>query len=96
MSFFARLLLTCAFWWSGVAQLLDFPGATAETASVGLTCPDAVAALTIAVHLLGSAAVLLGRPVWLGAGALGGLRGRGRLLPHSRKDVGREGVVHTG
>ncbi len=66
----ARLALTSAFWTSGVMKLLDYPGAVGEVAGLGVPMPQLTAALVIAVQLLGSAAIVSGRYVWLGAGAL--------------------------
>ena len=67
----ARLALTCAYWIGGLTKLLDFPGAIAEQQHFGLAPPALFAAATIAVELIGSALVVAGRWVWLGAGALG-------------------------
>jgi uncharacterized membrane protein YphA (DoxX/SURF4 family) len=67
----ADLLLTSAYWLSGVSKLLDWPGALQEERSFGLTPPAVFAALTIAVQLVGSFLVISGVAVWLGAGMLG-------------------------
>lgn len=67
----ARLLLTSAYWTSGATKLADFEGTIREVAGLGLPWQAATAVLTILVQLLGSAAVILNRSVWLGAGALG-------------------------
>ena len=66
----ARLALTCAYWIGGLTKLLDFPGAIAEQQHFGLAPPALFAAATIAIELIGSALVVAGRWVWLGAGAL--------------------------
>lgn len=79
----ARVLLTCAFWWSGLAKLSDFAGATAEAAGLGLPMPALVAASTITVQLLGSIAIIAGRFVWLGAGALGIFTLAATLIAHA-------------
>ncbi|KPF79094.1 hypothetical protein IP88_02555 [alpha proteobacterium AAP81b] len=78
----ARVALTSAFWTSGVIKLLDYPGAVAEVAGLGVPLPAVTAGLVIAVQLLGSAAVILGRFVWLGAGALGVFTLAATLLAH--------------
>jgi uncharacterized membrane protein YphA (DoxX/SURF4 family) len=67
----ARIGLTGAYVLGGVGKLLDFPAAIAEQEHFGLHPGALWAALTIAVELGGSALVISGRLVWLGAGALG-------------------------
>ena len=67
----ARIALTCAFWWGGLAKLADFTGARAEAAhffGTGPAMPIAVA--TIVVELLASGLLIAGRLEWLAAGAL--------------------------
>src|SRR5579859_7011063 len=67
----ARIALTSAYLLGGIVKLADFPAAIAEQEHFGLY-PGAVwAALSIVVELGGSALILSGRLVWLGAGALG-------------------------
>ena len=71
LALLARAGLTCAFWWGGLAKLLDFVGARAEAAHFfgdGIALPVAVA--TIAVELGASALLIGGRLQWLAAGAL--------------------------
>lgn len=79
----ARVTLTYPFWWSGVAKLMDYQAAVAEVAGLGVPQPHFTAALTIAVQLLGSAAIFLGRFVWVGAGALGVFTLAATLLAHA-------------
>lgn len=67
----ARIVLTLMFWLSGIAKLVDFPGAVAEMRHYGLEPAAAIAVAVIAVQLLGAALVISGRHVWLGAGMLG-------------------------
>jgi uncharacterized membrane protein YphA (DoxX/SURF4 family) len=67
----ARLALLSAYLLGGVTKLLDWPGALAEQAHFGLQPAALYAALTLAVELIGSALILSGRLVWLGAGMLG-------------------------
>ena len=52
-------------------KLSNFPAAIAEQEHLGLRPGWAWATATIAVELGGSALVMLGRWVWLGAGGLG-------------------------
>lgn len=68
---FARILLTLMFWLSGFAKLLDFNTALAEMERYGLSPAAPIALAVIFVQLAGSALVISGRYVWLGAGALG-------------------------
>ncbi len=67
----ARIVLTLMFWLSGIAKLADFPAAVAEMRHHGLEPAAAIAVAVIAVQLAGSALVISGRHVWLGAGMLG-------------------------
>jgi uncharacterized membrane protein YphA (DoxX/SURF4 family) len=66
----ARIGLTCAYWIGGFNKLFDFNGAVAEQAHFGIHPPVLFAILTIAVELIASALIILGRFVWLAAGAL--------------------------
>lgn len=67
----ARIALVSAFLIGGIQKLIDFPGAVAEQAQFGLQPAPLWAAAAIVVELGGSALVILGRWVWLGAGGLG-------------------------
>jgi transmembrane protein len=67
----ARIILTFAFWGSGLAKLIDFQGGVAEMAMFNLPNPTLVNILTIIVQLGGSLLIILNRWTWLGAGALG-------------------------
>ena len=67
----ARVALTSAFLIGGIQKLIDFPGAVAEQAHFGLQPAWLWAAAAIIVELGGSALVIFGRWVWLGAGGLG-------------------------
>jgi uncharacterized membrane protein YphA (DoxX/SURF4 family) len=69
--FAARLLLVSAYLVGGVTKLFDWPGAVAEQVHFGMPAPALLAALTIAVELVGPALILARRLVWLGAGMLG-------------------------
>jgi transmembrane protein len=67
---FSRVILTLVFWLSGLAKLFDFPAAVAEMEQFGLTPAIHMAIAVILVQLGGSALIISGRYVWLGAGAL--------------------------
>jgi len=70
--FAARLVLTLPFWWSGLDKALHPQAALAEIAGLlGTATPLPFYLLLLLVQLGGSALVILGRRVWLGAGALG-------------------------
>lgn len=66
----ARVLLTSAYWVSGLTKLLNFKGALAEEASFHLRPPALFAGITIFVQLVGSALVIADYMLWLGAGML--------------------------
>ncbi|WBU53381.1 DoxX family protein [Paracoccus sp. SCSIO 75233] len=67
----ARILGTFMYWYAGLGFLLNFEGAVAAMQANGFTSsPAAIAALTIAVQLIGSVLVIQGRFAWLGAGML--------------------------
>jgi uncharacterized membrane protein YphA (DoxX/SURF4 family) len=67
----SRIALISAFLIGGIQKLVDFPAAVAEQAHFGLQPAWLWAAAAIVVELGGSALVIFGRSVWLGAGALG-------------------------
>jgi len=67
----ARLGLSSAFLLGGLAKLWDFRGAIAEQEGFGLAPGWLWAGLTILVELGGSALLISGCFVWLGAGGLG-------------------------
>jgi uncharacterized membrane protein YphA (DoxX/SURF4 family) len=69
--FVARLALLSAYLLGGVTKLGNWPSAVAEQVHFGIHPPALTAALTILVELVGSALILSGRLVWLGAGMLG-------------------------
>ncbi len=81
----AVLLLTSAFWLSGVFKALDFPAAIAEVRGLtGLEPAEIIAGVVIAVQLGGSLLLLIGgRAAILGALALGGFTIAATLLAHS-------------
>jgi uncharacterized membrane protein YphA (DoxX/SURF4 family) len=67
----ARIALVSAFLIGGIMKLSDFQGAITEQEHFGLRPKWIWATATIVVELGGSALVILGRWVWLGAGGLG-------------------------
>ncbi len=67
----SRIALISAFLIGGIQKLVDFPAAVAEQAHFGLQPAWLWAAAAIVVELGGSALVICGRWVWLGAGGLG-------------------------
>lgn len=79
----ARIGLTSAFLIGGVQKLLDIPGAVAEQAHFGLQPAWLWAVAAITVELAGSALVIVGRWVWLGAGGLGVLTAVAMLTANS-------------
>jgi uncharacterized membrane protein YphA (DoxX/SURF4 family) len=91
----SRIALTSAFWIGGLTKLLNFPGAVAEQVEFGLRPAALFAVLTIAVELVGSALVVSGRLVWLGAGALGVFTGLAMLLAQRFWDMAGEARFET-
>jgi uncharacterized membrane protein YphA (DoxX/SURF4 family) len=79
----ARLALASAYILGGITKLLDFPGAIAEQEHFGLHPGALWAAVTIVVELGATVAVISGRWVWLGAGALGVLTGVASLVANN-------------
>jgi transmembrane protein len=69
-SVLARVILTFAFWGSGLSKLIDFQGGVAEMASLGFEPAPVFNIAVIIVQLGGSLLVILDRWTWLGAGAL--------------------------
>jgi uncharacterized membrane protein YphA (DoxX/SURF4 family) len=69
----ARIVLVSAFLIGGIQKITDFAAATAEQAHFGLQPAWLWAAAAITVELGGTALVMVGRWVWLGAGGLGAL-----------------------
>ncbi len=78
----AATLLTLPYWTSGVAKLLDLPGALAEARHFGLEPAIITVVATILVQIGGSLLVILGRHAWLGAGALGVFTAIATLIAH--------------
>jgi uncharacterized membrane protein YphA (DoxX/SURF4 family) len=67
----SRVALASAFIIGGIHKLVNFGGAIAEQAHFDLRPAWLWAAAAVVVELGGSALVILGRWVWLGAGGLG-------------------------
>jgi uncharacterized membrane protein YphA (DoxX/SURF4 family) len=76
----ARVALTSAFILGGLTKLVNFRGAIAEQEHFGLRPGGLWAGLSIVIELGGSALVISGYFVWLGAGALGILTAIAMLL----------------
>lgn len=66
-----RVLLTFMFWASGLGLLANFDESVGIFGSLGFSQPALLVIATAATQLIGSALVISGRYVWLGAGALG-------------------------
>lgn len=78
----ARVGLTSAYVVGGLTKLFNFSGAVAEQAHFGIHPPVLFAVLTIVVELVGSALVISGRWLWLGAGALAVFTALATLIAH--------------
>jgi uncharacterized membrane protein YphA (DoxX/SURF4 family) len=79
----ARVALTAAYWWGGIAKLLDYPGAIAEAEHFGLQPAPLVVIATIVVELGASLLLIAGRLAWLAAGALGVFTAVATLIAHA-------------
>ena len=79
----SRIALVSAFLIGGIQKLTDFNGAIAEQAHFGLEPASLWAIAAIIVEIGGSALVILGRFVWLGAGGLGVLTAIAMLTANS-------------
>ena len=66
----ARILLTFVFWSSGVMKLVRFRQGVAEMTHFGLKPAWLFNVATLSVQLIGSALIILGVWVWLGAAVL--------------------------
>jgi transmembrane protein len=71
VAFAARVILTFPFWGSGLDKLINFSGGVAEMRQFGLEPAVAFNVAVFTTQLVGSALIISGRHVWLGAGALG-------------------------
>jgi transmembrane protein len=83
LAILARLLLTLPFWWSGLQKLAAFNSmAVPMMRQYGLEPPEAYAAASAAVEILGSLLVIAGEFTWLGAGMLGVFTALAILIAH--------------
>jgi uncharacterized membrane protein YphA (DoxX/SURF4 family) len=100
----ARLALVVTFLISGLSKTVGFSEGVAEMAQAGMPMPAAMALLSIVVELTGSALVLIGRWVWLGAGMLGLFTAIGAVTAHAfwkvsgaeRKEAAATFLMHLG
>lgn len=67
----ARIILTFMFWGSGLSIFFGFSGFVETARALGFENAELIAAATALTQLGGSALIIWGRYVWLGAGALG-------------------------
>ncbi len=78
-----RIALTCPFWLSGLTKLFNWSAAIGEMNHFGLSPAAPMAAGVILLQLSGSIAIILGRQVWLAAGALGLFTAVATLMAHA-------------
>jgi transmembrane protein len=71
VAFVARVILTFPFWGSGLDKLINFSGGVAEMRQFGLEPAILFNIAVFTTQPVGSALIISGRHVWLGAGALG-------------------------
>ncbi len=79
----ARVALTAAYWWGGIAKMIDFPRALAEAAHFGLKPAPLVVIATIVIELGASLLLIAGRLAWLAAGALGVFTAIATMIAHA-------------
>ena len=79
----ARIGLTLPYWWSGIDKLLHAQATLAEMHATGLPASWLLYALTLAVQLGGSLAIICNRHAWLGAGALAVFTALATYLAHA-------------
>ncbi len=82
-----------------VMAVEDVPTAVEEQEKAGLKPPALWAAGTMAVQVIGGAAIVSGRAVWVGAGLLGGLAMGAQVLTRRfwelEKDERRTSIAHA-
>jgi transmembrane protein len=66
-----RVAITFMYWFAGIGFLLNFPASVEMIRGYGLEPAAWIAGVMVFVLLIGSALVIEGRLVWLGAGMLG-------------------------
>jgi transmembrane protein len=84
---FGRICITAPFVWAGLMKLLDWQGGVTEMAHAGLHPAWVFNLAALATELGGSAAVILNRGTWLGAGALGIFTVMATFLAHRFWDL---------
>lgn len=75
--------MVSAYIYSALTKSTQFHAAVVEQASLGLHPAAFFAVLTIAVEAIGSALILTGRLVWIGAGMLGVFTGLTIVVAHA-------------
>jgi transmembrane protein len=91
----ARIVLTFAFWGSGLSKLIDFQAGVAEMTQLGFSNPALINVLTFTTQLIGSALIILNRWTWLGAGMLAVFTALTiPLVHHFWTMKGEEAMVH--
>lgn len=83
----ARVVLTAPYVYGGFVRLSDFHAAIAEQERFGLHPGWLWAVMAVVVELGGSALVISGRLVWLGAGAIGSLTAIATLVANNFWDA---------
>lgn len=83
VAFLARVTLTCPYWLSAASKLANWQGAIGEMQHFGLEPAAPLAAAVIALQLIGSLLIILGRWTWLAAAALAGFTAAATLIAHA-------------
>jgi uncharacterized membrane protein YphA (DoxX/SURF4 family) len=78
----ARSLLTLIFIVAAIVEIADFRAAVAAQAQFGMYPPVLWAVLTIIVQIAGSAIIISGRRIWLGAGILAAFTAATNVVVH--------------
>ena len=68
---FGRIVLTFAFWGSGVDKLIHCQDSVSVMEKLGVAQPILINALTVTCQIGGSFLIIFNRFTWMGAGALG-------------------------
>jgi uncharacterized membrane protein YphA (DoxX/SURF4 family) len=79
----ARFALVLTYLLSGLSKVANFRGGVVEMREAGMPAPQVMAVVGIFVELGGSALILSGRWVWLGAGMLGVFTAIGAVTAHA-------------
>jgi len=83
VAWMALVALCAAYVQGGIDKVLDFRGAIAETAALGIPLPGLATVATIVTELVGSAMVIANRWRWLGALWLAGFTGVANMLANA-------------